>query len=96
MQTTQPAALQPETGEVRQDAGDPSGSSITAPGDAATGELSEKAQRLYADFTQVVRQSTAERPGAALAIAASVGFVLGALHGSARPRNGRGRWERRD
>ncbi|WP_230562246.1 CsbD family protein [Paraburkholderia translucens] len=49
-------------------------------------ELSGKAQQLYADFTDVVRESTAERPFAALAIAAGVGFVLGALHAATRSR----------
>ncbi|ACD16114.1 hypothetical protein [Paraburkholderia phytofirmans] len=47
-------------------------------------ELSGKARQLCADFTDVVRESTVEKPFAALAIAASVGFILGALHASSR------------
>lgn len=47
-------------------------------------ELGGKAQQLYADFAEIVRESTTERPIAALAIAAGVGFILGALHAASR------------
>ncbi|MFM0061019.1 CsbD family protein [Paraburkholderia phytofirmans] len=61
-------------------------------------ELSGKAQQLCADFTDVVRESTVEKPFAALAIAAGVGFILGALHASSRSvaDNNRGDWRERD
>jgi ElaB/YqjD/DUF883 family membrane-anchored ribosome-binding protein len=49
-------------------------------------ELREQARQLYADFTDVVQQATAERPFTALAIAAVVGFVLGALRSANRSR----------
>jgi ElaB/YqjD/DUF883 family membrane-anchored ribosome-binding protein len=45
-------------------------------------ELHGKAQQLFTDFADVVRASTLERPFSALAIAAGVGFILGALHAS--------------
>lgn len=61
-------------------------------------ELSGKAQQLYADFADVVRESTVEQPFTALAIAAGVGFILGALHAATRVGygNGRGDWRDRD
>jgi uncharacterized protein YjbJ (UPF0337 family) len=59
-------------------------------------ELSGKAQQLYADFAEVVRESTVERPFAALAIAAGVGFILGALRAANRSRLDKVRDEWRD
>jgi uncharacterized protein YjbJ (UPF0337 family) len=59
-------------------------------------ELSGKAQQLYADFTDVVRESTVARPFAALAIAACVGFVLGALRTANRSGSYNGRSDSRD
>jgi ElaB/YqjD/DUF883 family membrane-anchored ribosome-binding protein len=47
-------------------------------------ELSGKAQQLFADMAGVLRTSAAERPFAAIAIAAGVGFILGALHATTR------------
>jgi uncharacterized protein YjbJ (UPF0337 family) len=61
-------------------------------------ELSGKAQQLYADFADVVRESTVERPFAALAIAAGAGFILGALRAANRARRDdvRGDWRDRE
>jgi ElaB/YqjD/DUF883 family membrane-anchored ribosome-binding protein len=49
-------------------------------------EFGDRAQQLYGDFVNVVRESTLERPFSALAIAAGVGFILGALHAANRSR----------
>jgi ElaB/YqjD/DUF883 family membrane-anchored ribosome-binding protein len=61
-------------------------------------ELSDRAQQLYADFADVVRESTVERPFAALAIAAGAGFILGALYAANRSASddNRGGWRDRD
>ena len=64
-------------------------------------ELSGKARQLCADFTDVVRESTVEKPFAALAIAASVGFIFGAVHAASRSgannnNNNSGNWRERD
>jgi ElaB/YqjD/DUF883 family membrane-anchored ribosome-binding protein len=48
----------------------------------------DKAQQLYTDFMGILRESTVERPFAALAIAAGVGFLLGLLRAANRPRPG--------
>jgi ElaB/YqjD/DUF883 family membrane-anchored ribosome-binding protein len=65
--------------DVQQVAGD-----VLAAAEAKAGataiELGDRAQQLYGDFVNVVRESTLERPFSALAIAAGVGFILGALH----------------
>jgi ElaB/YqjD/DUF883 family membrane-anchored ribosome-binding protein len=53
---------------------------------ATAKELGDRAQQLYGDFVNVVRESTLERPFSALAIAAGVGFMLGALHAANRSR----------
>jgi len=50
-------------------------------------ELTGKAQQLSSDFANVLRASAVERPFSALAIAASVGFILGALHATTRRRS---------
>ncbi|WNC95448.1 CsbD family protein (plasmid) [Paraburkholderia sp. FT54] len=65
---------------------------------AAASELGGKARQLYADFAEVVRESTVEKPVAALAIAAGVGFILGALHAANRSRSNqvRGDWRDRE
>jgi uncharacterized protein YjbJ (UPF0337 family) len=65
-------------GDVQQAAGDLLGNAGAQVSGTAK-ELSGKAQQLYADFADVVRESTVARPFAALAIAAGVGFILGAL-----------------
>ena len=61
-------------------------------------ELSDRAQQLYADFADVVRESTVERPFVALAIAAGAGFILGALYAANRSASddNRGGWRDRD
>jgi ElaB/YqjD/DUF883 family membrane-anchored ribosome-binding protein len=86
---------QARAGDVPQPASDLGGDVSTQVSGTAK-ELSGKAQQLYADFTDVVRESTVERPFAALAIAAGVGFVLGALHATTRSRPGDVRHDRRD
>jgi ElaB/YqjD/DUF883 family membrane-anchored ribosome-binding protein len=86
METTKDDETQRErAGDIQQAAGDLLGDVSAQVSDTAK-ELSGKAQQLYADFTDVVRESTVERPFAALAIAAGVGFVLGALHAATRSR----------
>lgn len=61
-------------------------------------QLNEKAQKLYADLLGVVRESTVARPFAALAIAAGVGFILGALRAvnRSRPDSARAEWRDRN
>lgn len=49
-------------------------------------DFAAKARKLCADFNDVLRESTAERPLTSLAIAAGVGFVLGVLRAANRPR----------
>ncbi|MFM0246185.1 CsbD family protein [Paraburkholderia sediminicola] len=92
METTKSeATLREVTGDVQQAAGellDDVGAQVSGTAKVLGG----KAQRLYADFAELARESTVERPLAALAIAAGVGFVLGALHAAyrSRPDNVRG------
>ncbi|WP_233849610.1 CsbD family protein [Paraburkholderia sp. HD33-4] len=86
METTkEEGPLREMAGNVQQAAGDLLGD-VGAQVSGTAKELSGKAQQLYADFADVVRESTVERPFAALAIAAGVGFVLGALHAATRSR----------
>lgn len=86
METTKEVGtIREKAGDIQQAAGDLLGD-VGAQVSGTANELSGKAQQLYADFTDVVRESTAERPFAALAIAAGVGFVLGALHAATRSR----------
>lgn len=98
METTKgEGALTEVAGDLQQAAGDVLGDT----GEQISGkarELSGKAQQLYADFADVVRESTVEQPFTALAIAAGVGFILGALHAATRvrPDNYRGDWRDRD
>ena len=81
METTKAeGTLREVAGDVQQAAGDLLGSAGAQVSGTAK-ELSGKAQQLYADFVDVVRESTVERPFAALAIAAGVGFS------SSAPRN---------
>jgi uncharacterized protein YjbJ (UPF0337 family) len=83
--TKSEATLREVAGDVQQAAGellDDVGAQVS--GTAKV--LSGKAQRLYADFADVMRESTVARPLAALAIAAGVGFILGALHAATRSR----------
>jgi uncharacterized protein YjbJ (UPF0337 family) len=47
-------------------------------------ELAGKAQKLSADLTDILRDTTAERPLMALGIAPGVGFVLGMLRAANR------------
>lgn len=98
METTKgEGALREVVGDVQQAAGNVIGDA-TLQASGAAKELSGKAQQLYADLAEVVRDSTKERPFAALAIAAGVGFVLGALHAGNRfrPDSVRGDWRDRD
>jgi uncharacterized protein YjbJ (UPF0337 family) len=98
METTkEEGKLREVTGDAQQAAGDLLGDAGAQVSGKAK-ELSGKAQQLYADFAQVVRDSTAERPFAALAIAAGVGFILGALRAGNRfgPTNVRGEWGDRE
>jgi uncharacterized protein YjbJ (UPF0337 family) len=98
METTKAeGALREMAGDAQQAAGnvlDDAGMQASG----AAKELSGKAQQLYADFADVVRDSTKQRPFAALAIAAGVGFILGALHAAnrARPDSVRSDWRDRD
>jgi uncharacterized protein YjbJ (UPF0337 family) len=85
METTkEEGALREATGNVQQAAGDLLGAAGAQVSGKAK-ELTGKAQQLYADFGDVLREATVERPFAALAIAAGVGFVLGALRKANRP-----------
>jgi uncharacterized protein YjbJ (UPF0337 family) len=98
METTKgEGTLREVAGNVQQAAGDLLGDAGAQVSGKAK-ELSGKAQQLYADFSEVVRESTVERPFAALAIAAAVGFILGTLRGASRPRpdNVRGNWSDRE
>ncbi|MEA3085057.1 MAG: hypothetical protein QOC89_2754 [Paraburkholderia sp.] len=97
METTKEGTLREVAGDVQQAAGELLGNAGAQVSGTAK-ELSGKAQQLYADFTDVVRQSTVERPFAALAIAAGVGFILGALRAANRSRPDRGRtdWNERE
>jgi uncharacterized protein YjbJ (UPF0337 family) len=90
-------ALQEVAGDVQQAAGDLQGDAGTQFSGKAK-ELRGQAKQLYADLTDVVRQSTVERPFAALMIAGGIGFILGALRASsrARPANVLGDWRDRE
>ncbi|KAE8753539.1 MULTISPECIES: CsbD family protein [Paraburkholderia] len=98
METTKgEGTLREVAGDVQQAAGnllDNAGAQFSG----TAKELGGKAQQLYADFADVVRESTVERPLAALAIAAGVGFILGALHAAnrTRPDNVRSDWRDRE
>ncbi|WP_168787703.1 CsbD family protein [Paraburkholderia aromaticivorans] len=96
METTKAeGTLREAAGDVKQAAGD----LLDSAGAQVSGtakELSGKAQQLYADFADVVRESTLERPFAALAIAAGLGFILGALRTANRSRSDNGRSDWRD
>ncbi|MBB4513948.1 CsbD family protein [Paraburkholderia fungorum] len=96
METTKgEGTLEDVAGDAQQSTGDllkETGAQVGA----TAKELSGKAQQLYADFAEVVRESTLERPFAALAIAAGVGFILGALHAANRPGPRNSRNESRD
>ncbi|CAD6526982.1 CsbD family protein [Paraburkholderia kirstenboschensis] len=65
-------------GKVQEAAGEMLGDTGTQMAGTAR-ELSGKAQQVWADLTDVVRETTTERPFTALAIAAAAGFILGAL-----------------
>jgi ElaB/YqjD/DUF883 family membrane-anchored ribosome-binding protein len=95
--TKQEGAAAEVAGEA-QEAGKELLNTASAQIGATAKDLSSKAQQLYADFAEVVRESTVERPFAALAIAVGVGFILGALHGANRPApdNDRGDWRNPD
>jgi uncharacterized protein YjbJ (UPF0337 family) len=98
METTKgEGSLREAAGNVQQAAGELLGDASAQVSGKAK-ELSGKAQQLYADLADVVRESTVERPFAALAIAAGVGFILGALRATnrARPDNSRDEWRDRD
>lgn len=98
METTKgEGALREAVGDVQQAAGDLLGDAGAQVSGKAK-ELSGKAQQLYTDLADVIRESTLERPFAALAIAAGVGFILGALRATnrARPDNGRSDWRDRE
>jgi len=98
METTKAEGAQKEVaGNVQQSTGELL-SDVGAQVSGTAKELSGKAQQLYADFAEVVRESTVERPFAALAIAAGVGFILGALRAAnrSRPDSGVGDWRDRE
>ena len=65
-------------GKVQEAAGEMLGDTGTQMAGTAR-EFSGKAQQVWADLTDVVRETTTERPFTALAIAAAAGFILGAL-----------------
>ncbi|RFU48936.1 CsbD family protein [Paraburkholderia sp. DHOC27] len=75
--------LREDAANVKQAADDLLGDATAQVSEKAK-ELSGKAQQLYTDFADVLRVSTVERPFSALAIAAGVGFILGALHATSR------------
>lgn len=98
METTKGQGTAPGVaGDVQQAAGEMLANAGVQVSGAAK-ELSGKAQQLYTDFADVVRESTVERPFAALAIAAGVGFILGALHAASRatPADVRDDWRDRE
>jgi uncharacterized protein YjbJ (UPF0337 family) len=98
METTKgEGALREAVGDVQQAAGELLGDAGAQVSGKAK-ELSGKAQQLYADLADVVRETTVERPFAALAIAAGIGFVLGALRSAsrARPDYSRDDWRDRE
>jgi uncharacterized protein YjbJ (UPF0337 family) len=98
METTKgEGTLREVAGDVQQAAGnllDNAGAQVSG----TARELGGKAQQLYADFADVVRESTVERPLAALTIAGGVGFILGALYAAnrSRPDNVRSDWRDRE
>lgn len=98
METTKvEGSLSEATSKVQEAAGDlleNAGTQISA----KTRELGNKTQQLYTDFAGIVRESTVERPFAALAIAAGVGFLLGMLRTAnrRRPDDSRRDWTNRD
>lgn len=77
--TDEDDAVKQAAADVQQAAGNLLGAAEAKAGTTAK-ELSDRAQQLYGDFVNVVRESTQERPFSALAVAVGVGFVLGALH----------------
>jgi ElaB/YqjD/DUF883 family membrane-anchored ribosome-binding protein len=79
------AAVRQAAGDVQQAAGDLLGAA-EAKAAATARQLGDQAQQLYSDFVEVVRESTLQRPFSALAVAAGVGFILGALHAANRTR----------
>ncbi|SAL01779.1 CsbD family protein [Caballeronia pedi] len=76
-------------GNVKEIAGkvqDAAGELLGDTGTQAVGkarELGGKAQQLYADTTEVVRNKTVDSPLSALAVAAGLGFLLGAIWATA-------------
>ena len=68
-------------GKLEQTAGDMLGDTGTQMAGTAR-ELSGKAQQVWADLSDVVRETTTERPFTALASAVAAGFILGALRSS--------------
>ena len=82
-------------GDVQETAGELLGNAGAQLSETAK-ELRGKAQQLYADFAEVVRDATVERPFQALAIAAGVGFILGALRAANRSGPDSVRGARRD
>ncbi|BBU31366.1 hypothetical protein BTHE68_51000 [Burkholderia sp. THE68] len=72
-----------EIADKAQDAaGDLMGETGTQAVDKAR-ELGGKAQQLYADTTEIVRNKTVDSPFTALAITAGLGFLLGAIWATA-------------
>ncbi|SAK84814.1 CsbD family protein [Caballeronia fortuita] len=76
-------------GNIKEMAGkmqDAAGELLGATGTQAAGkarELGGKAQQLCADTTEIVRGKTVESPFSALAVAAGLGFLLGAVWATA-------------
>ena len=84
METTKPEeAVGEAASKVKDAAGELLDNAGTQISDAAK-ELGAKAQQVYTDFAGLVREATGERPFAALAIAAGVGFILGMLRAANR------------
>ena len=69
-------------GKVQDAAGDLLGETGTQAAGKAR-ELSGRAQQLYADTTDIVRNKTVDSPFTALAVAAGLGFLLGAIWATA-------------
>ena len=76
-------------GNVKEIAGkvqDAAGELLGDTGTQAVGkarELGGKAQQLYADTTEIVRNKTVDSPLSTLAVAAGLGFLLGAIWATA-------------
>ncbi len=82
--------LREAAGDVQRAAGELLGNAGAQVSGAAQ-ELSGKAQQVYSDFAEGIRESTVQRPLLALAIAAGLGFIFGALRVTSGSRRSKGR-----